>query len=299
MSPVLGKTYPVYPVYLARITLNMPSTRQDLPSIHPALCKTYPEYAQYLAKIHTPNMPSTRQDLPWIHPVLCKTYPEYAQYLARLTLNTPSTWQRYIPRTCPILGKTYPKEHASTWQDFPWTTCQYLPRLTLTSSTSSALQRIMTRGSSNWYSPCQQQTMWACSAYMSNNSLLHNNKETNENFLLLHLSMAPPQVVSPVVWLAADWLSPDWLSPDWLSPDWLAHTEDCPCLTGPQSLLEYVLQFWPLFREARRQQWLYGATLQEQLLGNTEDLLKATTFIKIKTKHNHHKIIRERERENK
>ena len=52
-----------------------------------------------------------------------------------------------------------------------------------------------------------------------------------------------------------------------------------------------------LFREARRQQWLYGATLQEQLLGNTEDLLKATTFIKIKTKHNHHKIIRERERE--
>ena len=31
----------------------------------------------------------------------------------------------------------------------------------------------------------------------------------------------------------------------------LAHTEDCPCQTGPQSP-EHVLQFWPLFREAKQ-----------------------------------------------
>ena len=254
----------------------MPSTWQRyIPQTCPILGKTYPkEHPSTCPEQHA----STCQDLPW---TTC-------QYLPRLALNN-----------MPVLAKTYPEQHASTCQDLPWTTCQYLPRLTLTSSTSSTLQRIMTTGSSSWYSPCQQQTMWACSAYMSSNSLLRNNKETNENFLLLRLSTAPPQVVSPAVWLAADWLSPDWLSPDWLSPDWLspdwlspdwlAHTEDCPCLTGPQSLLEHVLQFWPLFREARRQQRLYGATLQEQLLGNTEDLLKATTFIKIKTKHNHHK----------
>ena len=48
--------------------------------------------------------------------------------------------------------------------------------------------------------------------------------------------------------------------------------------TGPQSP-EHVLQFCPLFTEARRQQWPHGTTLQEQLWGNTEDLLKTTTFV--------------------
>ena len=48
--------------------------------------------------------------------------------------------------------------------------------------------------------------------------------------------------------------------------------------TGPQSS-GHVLQFCPLFREARRQQWPHGATLQQQLWGNVEDLLKTTTFI--------------------
>ena len=38
---------------------------------------------------------------------------------------------------------------------------------------------------------------------------------------------------------------------------------------------ENVLQFCPFFREARRQQWPHGATLQEQLWGNLEDLLEA------------------------
>ena len=48
--------------------------------------------------------------------------------------------------------------------------------------------------------------------------------------------------------------------------------------TRPQSP-EYVPKFWSLFREARRQQWPHGATLQQQLWGNMEDLLKNTTFI--------------------
>ena len=35
-----------------------------------------------------------------------------------------------------------------------------------------------------------------------------------------------------------------------------------------------------LLREARRQQWPQATTLQEQqLLGNTEDLLKSTAFV--------------------
>ena len=63
--------------------------------------------------------------------------------------------------------------------------------------------------------------------------------------------------------------------------------------TGPQSHVlqfchlfrearrqqSHVLQFCPLFREARRQQWPHGATLQQQLWGNMEDLLQTTTFI--------------------
>ena len=48
--------------------------------------------------------------------------------------------------------------------------------------------------------------------------------------------------------------------------------------TGPQSP-KHVLQFCPLFRETRRQQWLHGATQQERLWCNIEDLLKTTTFI--------------------
>ena len=48
--------------------------------------------------------------------------------------------------------------------------------------------------------------------------------------------------------------------------------------TGPQSP-GHVLQFCPLYREARRQQWPNGATLQEQLWDNMEDLLKTTAFL--------------------
>ena len=54
--------------------------------------------------------------------------------------------------------------------------------------------------------------------------------------------------------------------------------EDCPCQTGPQSP-EHVLQLCTLFREARRQQWSHGATLQEQLWDNMEYLLKTITFV--------------------
>ena len=50
--------------------------------------------------------------------------------------------------------------------------------------------------------------------------------------------------------------------------------------TGPQSP-ENVLQFCPLFKGSRRQQWPHGTTLQEQLWGNTEDLLKTSTFVQI------------------
>ena len=59
---------------------------------------------------------------------------------------------------------------------------------------------------------------------------------------------------------------------------WLAHTEDCLCPGEPQSP-EHVLQFCPLFREVRSQQWPRGATPHQQLRGNMEDLLKATTFV--------------------
>ena len=59
----------------------------------------------------------------------------------------------------------------------------------------------------------------------------------------------------------------------------LTHPEDCPCRTGPQSP-EHVLQFCALFKKARTQQWPHGAlTLQEQMWGNTGNLLKTTTFI--------------------
>ena len=58
----------------------------------------------------------------------------------------------------------------------------------------------------------------------------------------------------------------------------LTHPEDRPCRTGPQSP-EHILQFCLLFRKARTQQWSHGATLQEQLWGNMEELLKTTTFI--------------------
>ena len=72
-----------------------------------------------------------------------------------------------------------------------------------------------------------------------------------------------------------------------------SHTEGYPRQTGPQSLervlqfrplfrevrTQHVLQFCPLFREARTQQWPHGATLQEQLWGKMEGLLKTTTFI--------------------
>ena len=50
-----------------------------------------------------------------------------------------------------------------------------------------------------------------------------------------------------------------------------------PCQTGPQSP-EYVYRSAPS-SERRRQQHLCGATLQEQLWGNTENLLKTTAFI--------------------
>ena len=180
---------------------------------HTALCKTYPDqhtlhfvtypdqYTLHFARLALTNIPCTSQDLPWpTHPAPGKTYPEqHAQYLATNLNTTPCAWQDLPWTTRPVLGKTYPGQCTlhlarqtelgapyltkptlntpSTWQDLPWRTRQYLARLTLTSSTSSALQRRMTTGSSSWYSPCQQQTMWACSAYMSNNSLLHNNKQ--------------------------------------------------------------------------------------------------------------------------
>ena len=49
-------------------------------------------------------------------------------------------------------------------------------------------------------------------------------------------------------------------------------------MTGPRPP-QHVLQFCLLFREARRQQWPHGATLQEQLWGIGEDLLKTTAVI--------------------
>ena len=47
--------------------------------------------------------------------------------------------------------------------------------------------------------------------------------------------------------------------------------------TGPQSP-EHVLQFCPLFRESKTQQWLPEATRQEQLWGNMRTLPKTRTF---------------------
>ena len=45
------------------------------------------------------------------------------------------------------------------------------------------------------------------------------------------------------------------------------------------TVAEYVPQLCPLFGEARRQQGPHGATLQEQLRENKEDLLKTSAII--------------------
>ena len=48
-------------------------------------------------------------------------------------------------------------------------------------------------------------------------------------------------------------------------------------ILSPQSM--FYMQFCPLFREARRQQWPRGAAFQEQRWNNMEDLVKTTTFV--------------------
>ena len=338
-------TYPdQYTLHFARLALtNIPCTSQDLPwPTHPAPGKTYPEqHAQYLAT-NLNTTPCAWQDLPWTtRPVLGKTYPGHA----------PCTWQDLPWTMHPALGKTYPGQCSlhlarqtelgapyltkptlntpSTWQDLPWRTRQYLARLTLTSSTSSALQRRMTTGSSSWYSPCQQQTMWACSAYMSNNSLLHNNKQcghvqhtcpvtlfftttNNVGMFSIHVQSLSSSQQQRNKWklpssafehgstsggqscgLAGSRLAVTGLAVTGLAVTRLAgthwrlpmpHRTTVPpragstvlpplqrSKTGPQSP-GHVLQFCPLFREARRRQWPHGATLQEQLWDNMEDL---------------------------
>jgi ribonuclease HI/uncharacterized protein YaaR (DUF327 family) len=60
----------------------------------------------------------------------------------------------------------------------------------------------------------------------------------------------------------------------------LSHTPDCPCQTGPQTP-EHVLQFCPMYKEARTKLWPAGATLKTQLWGSKQDLQATANFINI------------------
>ena len=58
----------------------------------------------------------------------------------------------------------------------------------------------------------------------------------------------------------------------------LSHTPDCHCETGPQTP-EHILQFCPLFQDARTQHWPHGTMLAEQLWGSKQDLQITTDYI--------------------
>ena len=58
----------------------------------------------------------------------------------------------------------------------------------------------------------------------------------------------------------------------------IAHTDECPCGTGPQTP-QHILQNCPAHDALRRQTWPGGAELQVQLWGNRHDLEKTVGFI--------------------
>ena len=57
----------------------------------------------------------------------------------------------------------------------------------------------------------------------------------------------------------------------------IAHTDECPCGTGPQTP-EHILQNCPAHEALRRQTWPQGAELQEQLWGSRRDLEKTVGY---------------------
>ena len=59
----------------------------------------------------------------------------------------------------------------------------------------------------------------------------------------------------------------------------LSHTPDCPCQTALQTP-EHILQSCPLHRATRLHFWPQGATVEQQLWGNAEQLAKTAQFIK-------------------
>nr|KAG5697608.1 hypothetical protein BaRGS_001033 [Batillaria attramentaria] len=58
----------------------------------------------------------------------------------------------------------------------------------------------------------------------------------------------------------------------------IAHTDECPCGTGPQTP-EHILQHCPTYQALRRQTWPEGAELREQLWGSRQDLEKTAGFV--------------------
>ena len=144
---------------------NTTFTLQNLPwpSAQAALCTTSPESVHILrfARFTPINISCTLQNLPWpsAHDALCTTSSDSGHILH----NTPEGihilhFVRFtlINISCTLQNLPWPSAHPALCKVYPDQQILHSIKLTLTSSTSCALQRSMTTFSSSWYSPCQK-----------------------------------------------------------------------------------------------------------------------------------------------